>query len=545
MRIGLCCLWLCRVAAVWGTAADAHASALQYEMGTAPAIVAHPVAFAAPTVAQPLAPKAGAEPVAERQVHGQATLLSQVTELLAAGPTVAQPLATKAGAEPVAERQVHGNRSNHRRHAHAHAHVRAAANTTSGGNQPVEETCADDATTASNTRIGGLAGVQPNSVTGLYVGCGALAGFLGVLLFLEITGGIRAYFNARQSQGEEPDGLNKLEAAEAPSTPPPPKPEAPAAETPLKQEAAGAPSAEPPSPESPPPAKEKMPPNPNRWHVLAVSCLAVVAADFYLGMTGPFFAGEAGKRGATTTECSFVIVSFCVGSFSTAILVAPKILESHRLNRINRWSLLLNGILGGLQGLAPLLPDDSPGPFIAYSTVLRLFEGAAAAMTEVCTQTMVMRSFDLDELPKAQGILQGTRSMVNLGTGPLGSALYTAGGYVLPYMIGPFVILGAYVALVWFSHYLDEVADPHKSKNLLQFLIDSRYPKLWGVVMFVLFLFIDVALYPSLLQVWLGAFPYCNPPNLVSAFLAATIGCFMIGLAIITTVSPIVRQCRL
>jgi len=153
---------------------------------------------------------------------------------------------------------------------------------------------------------------------------------------------------------------------------------------------------------------------------------------------------------------------------------------------------------------------------------------------------MVMRSFDLDELPKAQGILQGTRSMVNLGTGPLGSALYTAGGYVLPYMIGPFVILGAYVALVWFSHYLDEVADPHKSKNLLQFLIDSRYPKLWGVVMFVLFLFIDVALYPSLLQVWLGAFPYCNPPNLVSAFLAATIGCFMIGLAIITTVSPII-----
>ena len=77
---------------------------------------------------------------------------------------------------------------------------------------------------------------------------------------------------------------------------------------------------------------------------------------------------------------------------------------------------------------------------------MRLVEGFATAITEVCAMTIIMRVFPLDELAGAYGALTMARTCASLAGHPAGGALYEAGGFVLPFLAGGVAITGAYIA---------------------------------------------------------------------------------------------------
>ena len=61
---------------------------------------------------------------------------------------------------------------------------------------------------------------------------------------------------------------------------------------------------------------------------------------------------------------------------------------------------------------------------------LRYFEGAPGAITEVCAQAMIQRSFPSDELAKANGMFMGLRQLSLLAGNPLGINDIAGGCYI-------------------------------------------------------------------------------------------------------------------
>lgn len=368
----------------------------------------------------------------------------------------------------------------------------------------------------------GLAGVMPPSHWGVLAACGAFAGVLAVIFFFEMSKW--TYDKNKEKQDAEAALL-----APAPAPAPSPPKAAPSGFFGSSKEASA------PAPSEAPAAESTR--NPNRWKILAVAMIAVMGADFYMGMVSPFFAGEAGVRGATTSEATAVIALFSAGGILSTLFVAPYLLRFVPPNRLSRMSLLLNALLGTCQGLGAMIGYPPADGFVAFFAIMRFFEGITAAVTEVCVQTMIMRAFDLDELAKALATLTGVRSAVGLATAPIGAGLYSGGGFSLPFLIGAVILLVAYGLSLWLAKVLVDVAGTPESKTFIQVLVDWR---MWTLVIFLLLLYMDSSLYPALMQIWFGGYPYCQDPAMISVIgLICFVG-FAVGMGIITGVAPLI-----
>lgn len=322
--------------------------------------------------------------------------------------------------------------------------------------------------------------------------------------------------------------------------------------------------------------------NPRRNWILALCVLSVFGSDVYIGMPTSYFVGEAGLRYCTTVAADWYFSVFPLTGFLTITFFGSMVLERIAANQLNRISLLLSAMTAALQGLASLFDPgrQSEGPFLVTLITLRLIEGAPSrskpllssplvwgpnpspasspghaekpvpsemlsvpsagagipgSLTEMCANTMIMRSFPTKELPDANGIFIASRLFSQVIGNALGSTLYSAGGFPVPYMFGGLVLVAVYFVIRLTLAREDSMSHTPKNDSPLVILNDWRAAACaftYATIMFNLnFMMINV-------QLWIAAEPYNANTTMVSTVLITISLSLVAGIGITQALIP-------
>jgi len=270
---------------------------------------------------------------------------------------------------------------------------------------------------------------------------------------------------------------------------------------------------------------------PRRWYILALATLSVMGGESYLGMPMTFFAGELDRRGAPVSLNSIYISILAIGALCSLPL-ASKLLGSFAPNRLNRISLALHCGIASAQGLLHLASEGAP--FATLALTLRTLEGLPVALTEVCAQTMVMRSFNMDELPTAFSVFLAARQLAPMIGEPAGGVLYNAGGFGFPYAVGGCVLFTVYlVILSTLSREASMTATP--SSHGVMYLLSHWRVTALAIHYGVLWMLRIVVF--SNIQVWLGEAPYSKTPSEITVLNAVAVPAFMLGTLLVNVLS--------
>jgi len=277
--------------------------------------------------------------------------------------------------------------------------------------------------------------------------------------------------------------------------------------------------------------------NPRRNWILALCVLSVFGSDVYIGMPTSYFVGEAGLRYCTTVAADWYFSVFPLTGFLTITFFGSMVLERIAANQLNRISLLLSAMTAALQGLASLFDPgrQSEGPFLVTLITLRLIEGIPGSLTEMCANTMIMRSFPTKELPDANGIFIASRLFSQVIGNALGSTLYSAGGFPVPYMFGGLVLVAVYFVIRLTLAREDSMSHTPKNDSPLVILNDWRAAACaftYATIMFNLnFMMINV-------QLWIAAEPYNANTTMVSTVLITISLSLVAGIGITQALIP-------
>ena len=144
---------------------------------------------------------------------------------------------------------------------------------------------------------------------------------------------------------------------------------------------------------------------------------------------GPFYPFEANARGVSPA-----ILGFIVGSFSISYIVSA-VVSGKYLSKIGKATGLKFGmmlIVVQLYGLGALKYVESSIAFVALSVLAQSIGGIGAGINTTCGIAIITNLFPEDREFNI-GIFEAGAGF-GLLLGPLiGTALYTAGGYIAPF----------------------------------------------------------------------------------------------------------------
>lgn len=209
----------------------------------------------------------------------------------------------------------------------------------------------------------------------------------------------------------------------------------------------------------------------SRQIFMAVSIgAAYIGWGLLLSLQPPFYPTEAEKKGATPSQYGFVFGIANLAAFIFAPIfgrygaqIGPKILYNA--------GAFTQGIVGISFGFLEYVQDT--GAFIGLSYLLRFLDGMADAASWGAVVSILMKLYP----NKVSTIMSWTEMVFGLGymLGPaLGSALYSAGGFLLP-----FIVVGSWCLVVAIALYFaipnvkpdnSDRADTGKSLTLLGLL---------------------------------------------------------------------------
>ena len=163
--------------------------------------------------------------------------------------------------------------------------------------------------------------------------------------------------------------------------------------------------------------------------VIAFLAIISVLQSISYTQIGPFYPFEAASKGITEITIGVIMGSFSILYIISAIMCGKYLSQIGKENGI-KFGMLL--IVVQLFGLSVLKYVESPHWFVALSILAMCFGGAGAAINFTCALAIITSIYP-DERETNIGILEGA-SGLGLLIGPLlGSALYTLGGYSLPF----------------------------------------------------------------------------------------------------------------
>ncbi|KAF0306435.1 MFS-type transporter SLC18B1 [Amphibalanus amphitrite] len=175
-----------------------------------------------------------------------------------------------------------------------------------------------------------------------------------------------------------------------------------------------------------------------------------------IGLQEPFFTHEARSHGLSTASSGSVYSCFALVqmlAFPAAGWLAPRL----GVTRLYRLGLLLAGGSTVVFGLLTYL--DRPAPFLAWCLTVRAAEAIGTAAAQTAERTITIHQFP-SRMNSAISVVQGMYGG-GMCLGPaLGGALYTLGGYGLPfYTLGVLLAYTAAVSLALMPPSADRPAD--------------------------------------------------------------------------------------
>ena len=168
-----------------------------------------------------------------------------------------------------------------------------------------------------------------------------------------------------------------------------------------------------------------------RYTYLVLMLLAIAGYDLYLSMPFPFINGEVAAKGLSLSIAGVYIAIVGIVAF----IIAPFAKDIMTFNSPSDMQLLgisLLALVSIPQGMANQL--DASG-FVSLLMVLRVLEGIVLGISETAIYGVIYFCFPPKEVANAIGIVVGIRGLMGAASAPIGAGLYSAGGFVFPYLL--------------------------------------------------------------------------------------------------------------
>ena len=175
---------------------------------------------------------------------------------------------------------------------------------------------------------------------------------------------------------------------------------------------------------------------------LFLSCVLGFASEFLLWMLAPFFPVEGLHRGLSPE-----IIGLIFACHPLALLIssqfAPFFMRSVEPFVLLQRTLLMQAVFIATFGLAGSIADGVP--FACCACINRLLLGLMSGLNEPCAQAVTLRIVPAHAVAFAFGLIIAARFTAMIVGPAVGSALYAAGGFPLPFLVSAalFLCLGA------------------------------------------------------------------------------------------------------
>ena len=192
--------------------------------------------------------------------------------------------------------------------------------------------------------------------------------------------------------------------------------------------------------------------NNNKWnyHGFAFSIISGVLGDFGFCMLVSFFPKAAKEKGLNTSQVGILFAIYQICSLIVSF-VAPSLNKKFGAVRVLIIANIMLGIATCCMAFTGYIShNESPMPFFWIVFVIRMVQGFAGGMIEVCAVGIALRSVPTEYIADVAGMVEGAR-MIGVVSGPLiGGLMYERLGYEPPFLVaGSLIIFFAIVLLIW------------------------------------------------------------------------------------------------
>jgi len=162
--------------------------------------------------------------------------------------------------------------------------------------------------------------------------------------------------------------------------------------------------------------------------------------------------------------------------------VSPFLLRVFSPSTLLRQTLIYMCAAASIEALTGAIPHESGWAFGLVFAVARSLFGLAVGLNEVTAQSVVFRSVSKDAVGPVMGLFMALRTIATLVSPMIGSWLYDAGGFELPFTAGAgFFLLFAWPMLI----ILDAITPvtPGKLETMKSVEQVMKVPRMWVVLM--------------------------------------------------------------
>jgi len=209
-------------------------------------------------------------------------------------------------------------------------------------------------------------------------------------------------------------------------------------------------------------------------------CLPAMG-ELYYGVIVPFFPGEAHVHGVEESWVGVILACHAVGVMA-GCYVSPLLLRVLSPATVLRQTLIYQAAAASIEALTGGIPGSAGWAFGIVFALARTLFGVATGLNEVTAQSIVFRSIKKDMVGPVMGLFMALRTVATLVSPMIGSWLYDAGGFELPFTAGAgFFIIFAWPMLI----FLDAITPvtPGKLETMKSIEQVMRVPRMWVVLM--------------------------------------------------------------
>lgn len=219
---------------------------------------------------------------------------------------------------------------------------------------------------------------------------------------------------------------------------------------------------------------------------------------------------------------------------AAAFLALPSMMASRFISEVMSLTDLLRistaffAAVAAPQGLASAIGERTG--FAAFLICFRVLEGLPFGLIEAASSTLIIRSFPVAEVAKAQSIFAVCRTSMIALSAPMGGLLYQTAGFTLPYTVVGLLGVSTVILLRVTSRGLVYRGSPTVSGSYYTAL---RVPAVLATVLYTFCSAAAVGILDLLWQPWLGVAPFRWEPLRLATVGASVTVVNLIGLPLV------------